>query len=199
MAFKMKGLGSLMGNRSEPVKQEKKNLIDLNPIANHASEGDGPAKKTRAERQSARDTKKTERRAERADKRVKRNEAKVAKLEDKVKKGKEIYNVDEAGNKTTGRKADRIAKAKKKIETNKKISKKGKDLKKSKGEKKAKEVKVKTKKADLLTIRQQEAKGKTDKKEKALINNKFEGGKMSATEALKSKNKEVDLVSKSKK
>ena len=104
---------------------------------------DGPAKRTRAERQADRDSKKTTRRAKRADKRIKRNEKKVDKLDKKVKEGKEIFNVDDAGNKTTGRKANRIKRAKKKIETNKKISQKGKDLKKKKGEETAKKVKVK--------------------------------------------------------
>ena len=104
---------------------------------------DGPAKRTRAERQADRDSKKTTRRAKRADKRIKRNEKKVDKLDKKVKEGKEIFNVDDAGNKTTGRKADRIKRAKKKIEANKKISQKGKDLKKKKGEETAKKVKVK--------------------------------------------------------
>ena len=103
----------------------------------------GPAKRTRAERQADRDSKKTTRRAKRADKRVKRNEKKVDKLEKKVKEGKEIFNVDDAGNKTTGRKANRIKKAKKKIEDNKKISQKGKDLKKKKGEEAARKIKVK--------------------------------------------------------
>jgi hypothetical protein len=103
----------------------------------------GLAKKTRAERQADRDSKKTTRRAKRADKRIKRNEKKVDKLDKKVKEGKEIFNVDDAGNKTTGRKADRIKRAKKKIEANKKISQKGKDLKKKKGEETAKKVKVK--------------------------------------------------------
>ena len=92
-----------------------------------APKSTGPAKRTRAERQADRDSKKTTRRAKRADKRVKRNEKKVDKLEKKVKEGKEIFNVDDAGNKTTGRKANRIKKAKKKIEDNKKISQKGKD------------------------------------------------------------------------
>ena len=108
----------------------------------------GPAKRTRAERQADRDSKKTTRRAKRADKRVKRNEKKVDKLDKKVKEGKEIFNVDDAGNKTTGRKADRIKRAKKKIEANKKISQKGKDLKKKKGEETAKEVKAETNKVD---------------------------------------------------
>ena len=108
-----------------------------------ASKSTGPAKKTRAERQADRDSKKTTRRAKRADKRIKRNEKKVDKLDKKVKEGKEIFNVDDAGNKTTGRKADRIKRAKKKIEANKKISQKGKDLKKKKGEETAKKVKVK--------------------------------------------------------
>ena len=103
----------------------------------------GPTKRTRAERQADRDSKKTTRRAKRADKRVKRNEKKVDKLDKKVKEGKEIFNVDDAGNKTTGRKANRIKRAKKKIEDNKKISQKGKDLKKKKGEETAKKVKVK--------------------------------------------------------
>ena len=104
---------------------------------------DGPAKRTRAERQADRDSKKTTRRAKRADKRVKRNEDKVKKLESKIDQGKENFNVDDAGNKTTGRKANRIKRAKKKIEDNKKISQKGKDLKKKKGEETAKKVKVK--------------------------------------------------------
>lgn len=108
-----------------------------------APKSTGPAKKTRAERQADRDSKKTTRRAKRADKRIKRNEKKVDKLDKKVKEGKEIFNVDDAGNKTTGRKADRIKRAKKKIEANKKISQKGKDLKKKKGEETAKKVKVK--------------------------------------------------------
>ena len=108
-----------------------------------APKSTGPAKRTRAERQADRDSKKTTRRAKRADKRIKRNEKKVDKLDKKVKEGKEIFNVDDAGNKTTGRKADRIKRAKKKIEANKKISQKGKDLKKKKGEETAKKVKVK--------------------------------------------------------
>ena len=109
---------------------------------------DGPAKRTRAERQADRDSKKTTRRAKRADKRIKRNEKKVDKLDKKVKEGKEIFNVDDAGNKTTGRKADRIKRAKKKIEANKKISQKGKDLKKKKGEETTKKVKAETNKVD---------------------------------------------------
>jgi hypothetical protein len=99
---------------------------------------DGPTKRTRAERQADRDSKKTTRRAKRADKRVKRNEDKVKKLESKIDQGKENFNVDDAGNKTTGRKANRIKRAKKKIEDNKKISQKGKDLKKKKEEETAK-------------------------------------------------------------
>ena len=104
------------------------------------SKSDGPTKRTRAERQSDRDDKKTTRRAKRADKRIKRNKDKVTKLEGRIKEGKERYNVDDAGNKTTGRKANRIARAKKKVEVNEKISKKGKDLKKKKGEEKARKV-----------------------------------------------------------
>ena len=83
----------------------------------------GPAKRSKAQRQADRATAKTKRRAERADKRVTRNKAKVKKLQDKIDGGKENFNVDEAGNKTTGRKADRIARAKKKITANEKISK----------------------------------------------------------------------------
>ena len=109
---------------------------------------EGPTKRTRAERQADRDSKKTTRRAKRADKRIKRNEKKVDKLDKKVKEGKEIFNVDDAGNKTTGRKANRIKRAKKKIETNKKISQKGKDLKKKKGEETTKKVKAETNKVD---------------------------------------------------
>ena len=93
---------------------------------------DGPAKRTRAERQADRDSKKTKRRGDRADKRVKRNEAKIEKLKTKVKDGKEVFNVDEAGNKTTGRKANRIKRAEDKVEDNKKISQKSKDQKKEK-------------------------------------------------------------------
>ena len=37
MAFKMKGLGSLLGNRSESVKVQKSNLLGKNPVAKHAS------------------------------------------------------------------------------------------------------------------------------------------------------------------
>jgi hypothetical protein len=93
-------------------------------------EQEGPAKRTRAERQADRDSKKTKRRGDRADKRVKRNEAKIKKLKAKVKDGKEVFNVDEAGNKTTGRKANRIKRAEDKVEDNKKISQKSKDQKK---------------------------------------------------------------------
>ena len=87
-----------------------------------APKSTGPAKKTRSQRQEDRDKAKTERRAKRADKRVKRNKNKVEKLQSKIDLGKENFNVDEAGNKTTGRKANRIEKAKKKITDNEKIS-----------------------------------------------------------------------------
>ena len=97
-----------------------------------APKSTGPAKRTRAERQADRDSKKTKRRGDRADKRVKRNEAKIKKLKAKVKDGKEVFNVDEAGNKTTGRKANRIKRAEDKVEDNKKISQKSKDQKKEK-------------------------------------------------------------------
>ena len=87
-----------------------------------APKSTGPAKKTRSQRQEDRDKAKTKRRAKRADKRVERNKKKVEKLQSKIDQGKEIFNVDEAGNKTTGRKANRIEKAKKKITDNEKIS-----------------------------------------------------------------------------
>ena len=121
---------------------EKKNPKQMGEMQ-EAPMSTGPTKRTRAERQADRDSKKTTRRAKRADKRIKRNEKKVDKLDKKVKEGKEIFNVDDAGNKTTGRKANRIKTAKKKIEDNKKISQKGKDLKKKKGEETAEKVKVK--------------------------------------------------------
>ena len=106
-----------------PEKKSPKQMGEME----EAPMSTGPAKRTRAERQADRDSKKTTRRAKRADKRVKRNEDKVKKLESKIDQGKENFNVDDAGNKTTGRKANRIERAKKKIEDNKKISKKGKD------------------------------------------------------------------------
>ena len=87
-----------------------------------APDSTGPAKRSRAQRQEDRDKAKTKRRAGRADKRVIRNKAKVKKLQDKIDDGKEVFNVDKAGNNTTGRKANRIARAKKKITDNEKIS-----------------------------------------------------------------------------
>jgi hypothetical protein len=143
-----------MYNGEPGVQKEDFNQFSGTEQPTKMQEQEGPAKRTRAERQADRDSKKTKRRGDRADKRVKRNEAKIEKLKTKVKDGKEVFNVDEAGNKTTGRKANRIKRAEDKVEDNKKISQKSKDQKKEKGEIKAKEVKVKTKKADLLTVRQ---------------------------------------------
>ena len=37
MGFKMKGIGSLLGKRSESIKAEKSNLLGKNPVAKHAS------------------------------------------------------------------------------------------------------------------------------------------------------------------
>ena len=109
-----------------------KGVLDAPKQPAKMQEQEGPAKRTRAERQADRDSKKTKRRGDRADKRVKRNEAKIKKLKAKVKDGKEVFNVDEAGNKTTGRKANRIKRAEDKVEDNKKISQKSKDQKKEK-------------------------------------------------------------------
>ena len=39
MAFKMKGISSLIGSRTESIKKEKNNLLQDNPIASHASDG----------------------------------------------------------------------------------------------------------------------------------------------------------------
>ena len=141
-----KGPEKALVGKQENLPEALKNKIEAAP--GMYGEKKGPAKRTRAERQADRDSKKTTRRAKRADKRVKRNEKKVDKLDKKVKEGKEIFNVDDAGNKTTGRKANRIKRAKKKIEDNKKISQKGKDLKKKKGEETAKKVKAETNKVD---------------------------------------------------
>ncbi len=134
-----RGMARYIAGEAVGMKKSPKQMGEME----EAPMSGGPAKRTRAERQADRDSKKTTRRAKRADKRIKRNEKKVDKLDKKVKEGKEIFNVDDAGNKTTGRKANRIKTAKKKIEDNKKISQKGKDLKKKKGEETAKKVKVK--------------------------------------------------------
>jgi len=115
--YKHKGAAQMdpMHNGKAGVQQE-----DFEQFS--APDSTGPAKRSRAERQDARDKAKTKRRAGRADKRVKRNKAKVEKLQSKIDIGKEVFNVDEAGNKTTGRKANRIERAKKKITDNEKIS-----------------------------------------------------------------------------
>ena len=64
------------------AKQEKKDLLDINPIPTHASEGSGPAKRTKGERQKGRADKKAARQQERAKKRIDRNEGK----QDRIKK-----------------------------------------------------------------------------------------------------------------
>ena len=66
-----------------------KGVLDAPKQPAKMQEQEGPAKRTRAERQADRDSKKTKRRGDRADKRVKRNEAKIKKLKAKVKDGKE--------------------------------------------------------------------------------------------------------------
>ena len=167
-----------------------KGVLDAPKQPAKMQEQEGPAKRTRAERQADRDSKKTKRRGDRADKRVKRNEAKIDKLKKKVKDGKEVFNVDEAGNKTTGRKANRIKRDycdehEQEDFTKIKRSKQTLDLN-------TQNVAKGNHKPDLLTVRQIAAakanKAKESEKNKKTINTKFEGGKI-----------KVDLVKDSKK
>jgi hypothetical protein len=131
-----KGMGKYLAGESVGMaKYKHKGAAQMDPMHNgkagvqqedfeqfSAPDSTGPAKRSRAERQADRDAAKTKRRAGRADKRVKRNKAKVEKLQSKIDLGKENFNVDKDGNKTTGRKANRIERAKKKITDNEKIS-----------------------------------------------------------------------------
>jgi len=174
-----------------------KGVLDAPKQPAKMQEQEGPAKKkadgtkmTKGERQADRASKRSTRNKKRAEKRIDRNEKKQDRISKNTSKSTdpEVVKSGQA----------RIERAKKRVEKNKTVSpdyvsKKdkaniAKNKKNEKGENKTKEVEIKTKKADLLTVRQIAAakanksakanKAKESEKNKKTINTKFEGGKM---------------------